>query len=68
MDLTYTPAEAEFRSQVRLCRFNPHTSAAMDCIAARLSHEFSEAGVGAEGSCGMLAEEGFEAPACRGVR
>ncbi|MEE2678906.1 MAG: hypothetical protein VX546_10055 [Myxococcota bacterium] len=50
MDLTYTPAEAEFRSQVRLCRFNPHTSVAMDCIAARLSHEFSEAGVGAEGS------------------
>ena len=35
-------------------RFNPHTSAAMKCIATRLSQEFSEAGVEASGYDGLL--------------
>ncbi len=35
-------------------RFNPHTSAAMKCIATRLSQEFSEAGVEASGYYGLL--------------
>jgi alkylation response protein AidB-like acyl-CoA dehydrogenase len=39
-------------------RFNPHTSAAMKCIATRLSQEFSEAGVEMEGYHGLLLEPG----------
>ena len=39
-------------------RFNPHTSAAMKCIATRLSQEFSEAGVEAEGWYGLLEDAG----------
>jgi alkylation response protein AidB-like acyl-CoA dehydrogenase len=35
-------------------RFNPHTSAAMKCIATRLSQEFSEAGIEASGYDGLL--------------
>jgi alkylation response protein AidB-like acyl-CoA dehydrogenase len=45
-------------------RFNPHTSAAMKCIATRLTQEFSEAGVEMEGYHGLLQEPGtgdFEA-------
>jgi alkylation response protein AidB-like acyl-CoA dehydrogenase len=43
-------------------RFNPHTSAAMKCIATRLSQEFSEAGVEAEGYYGLLEEPGQIGP------
>ncbi len=39
-------------------RFNPHTSAAMKCIATRLTQEFSEAGVEMEGYHGLLHEAG----------
>ena len=39
-------------------RFNPHTSAAMKCVATRLSQEFSEAGVEMEGYYGVLHEGG----------
>jgi alkylation response protein AidB-like acyl-CoA dehydrogenase len=39
-------------------RFNPHTSAAMKCIATQLSQEFSEAGVAAQGAAGTLLGEG----------
>jgi alkylation response protein AidB-like acyl-CoA dehydrogenase len=39
-------------------RFNPHTSAAMKCIATRLTQEFSEAGIEMEGSHGLLHEQG----------
>jgi len=35
-------------------RFNPHTSAAMKCIATRLTQEFSETGVAMEGYYGTL--------------
>jgi len=35
-------------------RFNPHLSAAMKCISTRLSQEFSEAGVEAQGPWGVL--------------
>ena len=35
-------------------RFNPHTSASMKCIATALTQRFSEAGVEAEGSYGVL--------------
>jgi alkylation response protein AidB-like acyl-CoA dehydrogenase len=35
-------------------RFNPHTSAAMKCIATELTQAFSEAGVEAEGPYGSL--------------
>jgi len=35
-------------------RFNPHTSAAMKCIATALTQRFSEAGVELEGSYGLL--------------
>ncbi|MGI9590458.1 MAG: acyl-CoA dehydrogenase family protein [Myxococcota bacterium] len=38
-------------------RFNPHTSAAMKCIATRLSQEFSEAGIEALGYHGVLEED-----------
>lgn len=38
-------------------RFNPHTSAAMKCIATRLSQEFSEAGIEASGYYGLLDEQ-----------
>jgi alkylation response protein AidB-like acyl-CoA dehydrogenase len=37
-------------------RFNPHTSAAMKCIATALTQEFSEAGVGMLGAYGTLLE------------
>jgi alkylation response protein AidB-like acyl-CoA dehydrogenase len=39
-------------------RFNPHTSAAMKCIATRLTQQFSEAGVEMEGYYGLLLDEG----------
>ena len=39
-------------------RFNPHTSAAMKCVATRLSQEFSEAGVEMEGYYGVIHEGG----------
>jgi len=35
-------------------RFNPHTSAAMKCIATLLTQSFSEAGIEAEGPHGVL--------------
>jgi len=35
-------------------RFNPHTSAAMKCIATSLTQAFSEAGVEAQGAYGVL--------------
>jgi len=38
-------------------RFTPHTSAAMKCMATRLSQEFSEAGVEAEGYYGLLEQD-----------
>jgi len=42
-------------------RFNPHTSAAMKCIATALSQRFSETGVEMEGSFGVLFDrEGVE--------
>jgi len=37
-------------------RFNPHTSAAMKCIATNLTQTFSEAGVEAQGPYGALLE------------
>jgi alkylation response protein AidB-like acyl-CoA dehydrogenase len=37
-------------------RFNPHTSAAMKCMATQLTQEFSEAGVAARGVSGTLLE------------
>ena len=40
-------------------RFNPHTSAAMKCIATRLSQEFSEAGIEMEGYHGLLEKGGL---------
>jgi len=51
-------------------RFNPHTSAAMKCIATRLSQELSEAGMEIEGYHGLLfdpdraADEGVAANWC----
>ena len=35
-------------------RFNPHTSAAMKCMATQLSQEFSEAGMELQGQYGVL--------------
>jgi alkylation response protein AidB-like acyl-CoA dehydrogenase len=43
-------------------RFNPHSSAAMKCIATRLTQEFSEAGIEMEGSHGLLHEQGRGGP------
>jgi alkylation response protein AidB-like acyl-CoA dehydrogenase len=43
-------------------RFNPHTSAAMKCIATRLTQQFSEAGVEMEGYYGLLDAEGHASP------
>ena len=40
-------------------RFNPHTSAAMKCIATRLTQEISETGVALEGYHGLLSEPGL---------
>jgi alkylation response protein AidB-like acyl-CoA dehydrogenase len=40
-------------------RFNPHTSAAMKCIATRLTQEISEAGIALEGYYGLLNEPGL---------
>ncbi|MEE9607634.1 MAG: acyl-CoA dehydrogenase family protein [Myxococcota bacterium] len=39
-------------------RFNPHTSAAMKCIATALTQQFSEAGVEMQGLHGLLLGEG----------
>jgi len=39
-------------------RFNPHTSAAMKCMATQLTQAFSEAGVAARGAFGLLDAEG----------
>jgi alkylation response protein AidB-like acyl-CoA dehydrogenase len=38
-------------------RFNPHTSAAMKCIATRLSQQFSESGVEMQGYHGLLHDD-----------
>jgi alkylation response protein AidB-like acyl-CoA dehydrogenase len=39
-------------------RFNPHTSAAMKCIATNLTQRFSEAGVEMQGPYGVLCDYG----------
>ena len=39
-------------------RFNPHTSAAMKCMATQLTQEFSEAGVAALGVGGTIVRDG----------
>jgi alkylation response protein AidB-like acyl-CoA dehydrogenase len=43
-------------------RFNPHTSAAMKCIASTFTQQFSEAGVEMLGPFGVLLEGDPEAP------
>jgi alkylation response protein AidB-like acyl-CoA dehydrogenase len=41
-------------------RFDPHTSAAMKCMATQLSQEFSEAGMELQGAYGALSGAAFE--------